>query len=229
LRTVAVVSLKGGSGKTTIATHLALAAHLRGIDVLVADIDAQRSAYDILTTRETPGPQCVATTGAKVMAAQFAAVGTGKALMVIDTAAGAIEDATEALVLADLAVMVVRPTLLDLAGLARTLRIVRQLGKRSVVVINQAGVPRESHEPPMVKRALRALEYMRAETAPVVIRSRTVYQLALEKGRSAEEMGDGAALSEIGALWDYVNGLLTGRSEAGESPLEPEAQGRDQA
>ncbi len=37
LRTVAVIALKGGSGKTTVATHLALAAHLRGTPVLVAD------------------------------------------------------------------------------------------------------------------------------------------------------------------------------------------------
>jgi chromosome partitioning protein len=220
MRTVAVVSLKGGSGKTTIATHLTLAAHLRGLDVLLADIDAQRSAYDILSSRDPPGPQCIVTSGAKVMAAQFAAVGLGKQLMVIDTAAGAIEDATEALVLADLAIMVVRPTLLDLAGLARTLKIVRQLGKRSVVVINQAGVPREESEPPMVKRALRALDYMKAEIAPTVVRSRTVYQLALERGRSAEEMADGAALAEIGGLWDNVSGLLWGNAG-------PAAKGRE--
>ena len=51
LRTVAVIALKGGSGKTTIAMHLALAAHLRGVDTLVADIDPQRSAEGILSAR----------------------------------------------------------------------------------------------------------------------------------------------------------------------------------
>ena len=48
MQTIAVIALKGGSGKTTVATHLALAAHLRGLDTLVADIDRQRSAYNIL-------------------------------------------------------------------------------------------------------------------------------------------------------------------------------------
>jgi len=79
--------------------------------------------------------------------------------MVIDTPAGAVEDVAEAIVLADLAVMVVRPTLLDLAALARTLNIVRQLRKAAIVVVNQAPVPREGVEAPLVKRALRALEF----------------------------------------------------------------------
>ena len=56
MRTLAVIALKGGSGKTTIATHLALAAHLRGLDVLVADTDPQKSARDVLSSREAEGP-----------------------------------------------------------------------------------------------------------------------------------------------------------------------------
>src|SRR5436190_668063 len=92
LRTIAVISLKGGSGKTTVATHLALAAHRRGLDTLVADIDPQLSAQQILSAREEPGPQCLAVTGAKLLSAQFAAVGLGKDLLIIDTQAGAVED-----------------------------------------------------------------------------------------------------------------------------------------
>ena len=55
-------------------------------------------------------------TGATLMAAQFAAVGLKKQLMIIDTPAGAVEDVSEAVVLADLAVLVVRPTLLGPLG-----------------------------------------------------------------------------------------------------------------
>ena len=63
MRTVAVIALKGGSGKTTVATHLALAAHLRGVDTLVVDIDPQRSAENILSARMQTGPACIASTG----------------------------------------------------------------------------------------------------------------------------------------------------------------------
>lgn len=204
MRTLAVVALKGGSGKTTVATHLALAAHLRGVDTLVADVDPQHSAADVLNGRQGPGPQCVASPGAKVLATQFAAVGLGKQLMVIDTAAGALEDAGEALVLADFALLVVRPTLLDLAGLARTAGLVRRLEKPHAVVVNQAPIAREGVEPPLMKRAQRALEFMQVPLAPVVLRSRAIYQTALETGRSAEEMTDRAAAREVAALWEFI-------------------------
>jgi len=204
LRTLAVIALKGGSGKTTIATHLALAAHLRGLDVLVADTDPQKSARDVLSSREAEGPAVVEVTGATLLSAQLAAQGLKKDLVVIDTAAGALEDVSEALVLADYSVLVVRPTLLDLAGLARTVVLVRKLKKPCAVVMNQAPVPREGSEAPVVRRFLRGLEYMRVPVIPVVVRARTVYQTALETGRSAEESADEAAKAEIAALWDFV-------------------------
>lgn len=208
MKTLAVIALKGGSGKTTVATHFALAAHLRGVDTLLVDIDPQHSAADILSAREAPGPAHVTSTGRNVLAAQFGALSQRKDLMIIDTPAGAVEAVSEAVVLADLAVLIVRPTLIDLSGLARSLMLVRRLGKPSVVVVNQAPPARETVEAPLVKRALKGLDYMQAAVAPVIVRSRSVYQTALERGRSAEEMSDRAAAAEIAALWDFVDATL---------------------
>jgi chromosome partitioning protein len=208
VRTVAVIALKGGSGKTTAAAHLALAAHLRGERVMVADLDRQASLANVLSAREAPGPAVVASTGRKLLAAKFAAVAMGQQLLIIDTPAGAVEDVSEAVVLADLAVMVVRPTLLDLAGLAPTLSLVRGLAKPSTVVLSQAPQPENGVESPLVRRALRALDYMRAPLAPVILRARPGYQTALETGRSVEETGDAAAAAEVAALWAHVEGML---------------------
>ena len=207
MRTIAVIALKGGSGKTTVATHIALAAHLRGLDTLVADVDPQRSATEVLSARQGGGPDHMILSGPSLMAAQIAAVGLGRDLMVIDTPAGAIEDLGEAIVLADLAIMVVRPTLLDIAALVRTLEVVRRLRKPSIVVVNQAPVSREGVEAPVVKRAMRALEYMRLPVAPTILRTRAIYQTALETGRSAEEASDVIAAREFASLWDYVAAL----------------------
>jgi len=218
LRTVAVVALKGGSGKTTVATHLALAAHLRGLNVLVVDTDPQRSARDVLSSRSEAGPSCLTVTGPRLMAAQFAAVDEGRRLLVIDTPAGSVEDVTEAIVLADLTILVVRPTLLDLAGMARTFKIVRRLGKPATVVMNQAPVTREGSETPLVKRMLAGLEYMQAPVAPVILRYRSVYQTALERGRSAEETSDRVAGKEIAELWDFVRARLDLEARAADQP-----------
>lgn len=216
MRTIAVIALKGGSGKTTVATHLALAAHRRGVDTLLVDIDPQRSAFDILSSRSGPGPSVVASSGPRLMAAQFEAVGLRRQLLIVDTPAGVVEDVSEAVVLADLAVLVVRPTLIDLSGLARSLAVVRRLGKPSIVIVNQAPPAREGVEPPQVKRALRGLDFMRAPWSPTILRLRTIYQTALETGRSAEEMTDEAAASDIAGVWASVEAAL-------ETTLEPPA------
>jgi chromosome partitioning protein len=208
LKTLAVVALKGGSGKTTVATHLALAAHRRGLDALLVDTDPQLSARDILSARETPGPAYVESSGRNVLAAQFAALAERKDLLIIDTAAGAVEAVSEAVVVADFVLLVARPTLIDLSGLARSLMLVRKLGKPSTVVVNQAPVAREAVEAPLVQRAMKGLAYMKADVAPTILRSRAIYQVALERGRSAEESSDRAAAREIAALWDHVAGVV---------------------
>ncbi len=77
MRTIAVIARKGGSGKSTVALHLALAAHLRGRSVLVADTDAQRSASQVLKGRQGSGPAVAETSGAKLFALQLAAMRSG--------------------------------------------------------------------------------------------------------------------------------------------------------
>lgn len=46
MKVIAVLNQKGGSGKTTIATHLARALQVAGADVLLVDSDPQGSARD---------------------------------------------------------------------------------------------------------------------------------------------------------------------------------------
>jgi chromosome partitioning protein len=52
---VVVASEKGGTGKTTIATNLAVTRAQNASDVLVVDADPQRSAMDFVTVREEEG------------------------------------------------------------------------------------------------------------------------------------------------------------------------------
>ena len=52
MQVIAVLNQKGGSGKTTIATHLARALQLDGADVLLVDSDPQGSARDWAAVQE---------------------------------------------------------------------------------------------------------------------------------------------------------------------------------
>lgn len=226
MRTIAVIALKGGSGKTTVASHIALAAHLRGLKTLVADTDPQRSATEVFKAREAEGPTCVAAMGQSLFAAQVAGVGSGMDVMVIDTAAGAVEDVTQAIVVANHSLLVVRPTLMDIAAAVRTVDVIRRLRKPAMVVVNQAPTSREGVEPPSVKRALRAIEVMRLPIVPTLLRARSIYQSALETGRSAEECYDVNAAREIAELWGFIERFTFGKRK-GAKP-EAAAEGEDE-
>ena len=213
--TIALVARKGGSGKTTVAVHLALAAWLRGLHVVLADSDPQRSATEALRERPSLGPERVTTSGPKLYGVQMAAVRQGMDLMVIDTPAGTAEDQSHAFVLADLSVVVVRPTFLDLAAAIETVAMIRRVKKPVLVVVNQAPPPRDGVEPPAVRRALKALAVLGQTIAPTILRSRMVYQTALESGRSAEEGGPLEAAREIAELWAYIHHMAFPRCATG--------------
>jgi chromosome partitioning protein len=215
MRTIAVIARKGGSGKTTVATHLALAAHLRGLRTLVADTDPQRSAMAVLKGRRGEGPQRADVAGPDLFGVQVSAVRAGVEAMVIDTAAGAEEDLAHAIVLADLCLLVLRPTFLDMAAAIQTVEVVRRLRKPTMIVVNQAPAQRGGVEPPQVRKALQALRLMRLPVVPTIIRARAAYQSALETGRSAEELTiDPAAAQEMTDLWDFVERFAFDRRPA---------------
>jgi chromosome partitioning protein len=64
---------KADLGKTTVADHLDIAAHLAGMKTLVADTDPQGSAIDVLSARTGDGPAYVASTPAELVPLQLKA------------------------------------------------------------------------------------------------------------------------------------------------------------
>ena len=212
MRTVAVIARKGGSGKSTVAVHMALAAFLRGRRVWV-DTDAQRSAAQVLKGRKSPGPQVAETAGPKLFALQISCQRAGAELMIIDTPAVVEEEISHAIVAADLCLMVIRPTFLDLIAAIQTAEIVRRLRKPALAVLNQAPSPRAGVEAPAVKRALEALGLMRITVVPTILRARTGYQSAFETGRSVEEFDPSIeAGREVAELWTFLDRFMFGRT-----------------
>ena len=229
MRTIAVIARKGGSGKSTVAVHMAIAAHLRGRRTLLADADPQRSSSVVLKGRREPGPACAETSGPKLFALQVSALRAQVDALMIDTAAGAEDELAHAIVLADLSLLVIRPTFLDFAAALRTSDVIRRLRKPGVIVLNQAPVSRVGDEPPLVKKAHEALRLMRMPVAPTILRSRTAFQSALETGCSAEETQPrSAAAKEIGELWRFIERLAFGRcsDEPGDWAADAEPQPR---
>lgn len=60
MKTVAIISQKGGVGKTTLAVHLAVAAERREMKTAIFDLDPQASAASWADKRQSPSPSVVA-------------------------------------------------------------------------------------------------------------------------------------------------------------------------
>jgi len=209
VKTLAVISRKGGAGKTTLAINLSLTAHLAGWKTLLADIDPQRSASDALRTRGGSGPSLAEINAGKLFQTGAHAMHDGYDVMLIDTPAAPDADVAVAVNSADLCLLVCRPTFLDIASVARSAEMVRRLGKAGLIVLNQAPSKRGGFEPASVRQAVEALRFCGLPVAPVGLRSRTIYQQAIARGLSVGEWDAATpAAREIDRLWSHVAALL---------------------
>lgn len=216
MKNIAVVARKGGSGKTTVAVNLAIAAYRRAYRVHLADTDPQGSAAEVMRVRHTPGPRVTLISGNELYKLQKAAVSDADdEITILDTPAASEDAIGHAIAMAHLSLLIVRPTFLDIAAALQTARILRSLRKPGLIILNQAPVPRSGAEAPAVKRALDALRLMQLPVTPVVLRSRTNYQTTLASGRSVEELAPGnPAAEEVAHLWGYIERFAFGNRAA---------------
>ncbi len=213
MRTVCIIGRKGGSGKSTIASQMAIGLHLRGRKTVLIDTDPQLSSLQVLSNRTRSGPKVLEGDFSRLTAFRDAAADVDAEAVLIDTPAVLEEAVSAAVALSNLCILVLRPTFLDLASAVRTSAIIREYRKPGLVLLNQAPPAREGVEPPIVRRSLEALKILKLPAVPVIIRARSVYQTALEQGLSAEELpNDTVAAQEMGELCAFVDRFLFGRS-----------------
>lgn len=123
MKVVAVLNQKGGSGKTTIATHLARAFQLDGNDILLVDSDPQGSARDWAAVREDQ-PVPVIGIDRPTIERDLKSVAQ-KDLVVIDGAPQAAELAVSAIKAADFILIPVQPSPYDIWAAADLVELIK--------------------------------------------------------------------------------------------------------
>jgi chromosome partitioning protein len=205
MKTIAVVAQKGGTGKTTVAVNLAVCAHAAGLRAMIADMDPQASSTDWARSRQGDGPAVLPLKLGSLFPAQYTAENSGLDLLIIDTRGGSQVDVVVAAKTADLCLVVVRPTVIDLRAIASTVNLLKPLRRPAAFVINQAPCPRVGRDPVMVMEAVELLMGYGLALAPVALRTRQIYQTAFMKGRSPqEEDAHSLAADELARLWSYT-------------------------
>lgn len=205
MKTVAILSQKGGTGKTTISLHLAVAAQRAGQAVVVIDLDPQASAAGWKDSRPTDNPVVVSVPATRLpQALKAASVGEAD-LVVIDTAPHAGDVALAAAEAADLVLIPCRPGILDLRAIGSTARTVKLAGKRAFVVLNTVP-PRASN---VLADARAAVAVHGLDVAPVALQQRAAYAHSLTAGQTAQEYErEGKASDEIAELYAWVKDQL---------------------
>lgn len=204
MRVLALASQKGGSGKTTLAGHLAVQAELAGAGpVVLIDIDPQGSLADWWNEREGETPAFAQTTVARLARDLETLREQGFKLAVIDTPPAITMAIQSVISVAELVVVPTRPSPHDLRAVGATVDLCERAGKPLLFVVNGA-TPKAR----ITSEAAIALS-QHGTVAPVTLHHRTDFAASMIDGRTVmEAVPKSRSTGEVQALWAYVNDRL---------------------
>ncbi len=184
--TLTLIAQKGGTGKTTLAINLSVAAELDGWCAAFVDIDPQASAAGWGDHRHGVTPAVATVPASRLADALEAARGHGADLAVIDSAPHS------------------ESAVLDLRALGTTADICSLAAVASAVVLNQT-----PSRGPLADQAAEAAAGSGLEVSPCRIGYRVAFQHSLTNGLGViEHEPDGKAAEEIRALFRWARARL---------------------
>ncbi len=213
--TVAVISQKGGAGKTTLAIHLGAAAHAAGLPTVVVDTDPQATASRWGKWRAGKDPDVIDCASHSLLPDKLAALArAGVAFAVIDTPPAADIMAREACRGASLLLIPCRPRTFDLDAVRTTAELARVSGKHAFVVF-MAGPPRGSV---LYPEAGELVQRIGLQVAPVMLPERAAFHHSVAEGKVASEIEPGGkAAEDVARLWGWVSkhaNVLAGKPDS---------------
>lgn len=202
---ITVAQQKGGAGKTTLCTHLAVALAARGSRIALLDVDPQGSLGEWFERREQALGSAQTGLGFRT-ASGWGARRESRALaedhdfVVVDTPANADREARTAMELAGLLIVPVQPTPADLWATGAILELAQQEKVNALLVLNRV--------PPRAKltdTVVAAMSELTGKLATSRLGNRVIYAQSLGTGRTAPELRrSGAAAEEIAQLTEEV-------------------------
>ena len=205
---ITVATMKGGSGKSTVASCLAVHWHLRGRHPTLVDADPQRSIMRLAGRERALGGVAVvedATEDAANMARRIAASGS---MVIIDTPGFRSRNTLDCLTTADFVLVRVKPSPFDVDRMLDTLGILtsRADGRRALVRCVLTQTTRDS----VIARHIR--EELAGAGLPVLnseMVNRVAYPEAMLWGATPSLISwKGPAAREVAAMADEVDMVL---------------------
>ena len=212
MKVIAILAQKGGTGKSTLAAHLAVEAERVGPKpVAMIDLDPQASLRRWYEKRGQDRPVLLESgrrarrpgrhdLSDMIKACRDADVG----LVVVDTAPHVLETASNAAAVADLVVIPTRAGIMDIEAIGATVDIVQDVSANAAIVLN-AVRPRGS----LIDEAREALAVYELPICPTAIVNRAALADALIDGRGVQEMDPkGKGAGEVKAVWRWLKARM---------------------
>lgn len=207
MKVLAFASQKGGSGKTTLAGHIAVEAGRSGAGpIAVLDLDPQASLTLWWEARASEEPDLVRTAEAELGSTLSRLEAQGAKLVIVDTPPAITETIGHVVAAADLVVIPTRPSPHDLRAAGATVQLCDRLQKPIIFAINGA-TPRAR----ITTEAVIALSHHGA-VAPTVIHQRVDFASSMIDGRTVMEIASSSrSAEEVAGLWAFLRDCLDGR------------------
>ncbi|MBC2836997.1 ParA family partition ATPase [Paragemmobacter straminiformis] len=201
---VTIAQQKGGSGKTTLAANLAVAFQRQGLRVAVLDTDPQGSLGRWFMLRRERGAAGIEFSTASAWGVSYECEKLRRLsdVVIIDTPPKVDADLRPALREADLVLVPVASSHVDLWALEGVLDLVSREGRRAVIVLNQARAGTR------LTADVAAAAGSHAAVAASRLGQRVVFAESLGAGQGVAELGRSAARDEVEALAAEVLALL---------------------
>ena len=211
---ITVATMKGGSGKSTVASCLAVHWHLRGRRPTLVDADPQRSIMRLVSRERALGGVAVVEDATDEAANTARRIAAGGGLVIIDTPGFRSKTTLDCLAVADFVLVPVKPSPFDVDRMLDTLGILtsRADGRRPQVRCVLTQTTRDS----VIARHIRA--ELASAGLPVLnseMVNRVAYPEAMLWGATPSLISwKGPAAREVAAIADEVDMVLGAQQAA---------------
>jgi chromosome partitioning protein len=211
MKVVAIISEKGGTGKTVLAVNLAVTAEAHGLATAIFDLDPRANSTVWGDARESKIPAVVPAQAPRLLVLLGQARKNAADLVLIDTPGNDPGMAAQAAAHADAILIPCRPYAPDLISVPMSVRIAQASGKPFFIVITAA--PAQGVE---TAEAITAIKASGVSVCPIVIHSRKAFVSRFHEGLAAldvEPKGKAAGESRDFFSWACENVIMTPRSQ----------------
>jgi chromosome partitioning protein len=206
MKVLSIAGSKGGTGKTTLATSLAVEAQATGRRVLILDLDPQGAAAEWGDARGRE-PAVKAAQAPRLPRLLADASAEGFDLAVIDCPPQADAATLAACKAADLVLIPCRPAARDLSAVASTFHLAVDVARRPATIVLNACPPNSG----VADAAVAALMKGGAPLCPIRLGDRAAHVTHQSAGLVAAECDPrGRAAAEIRALAAWVDAEIGG-------------------